>query len=61
MSKQLRFLKPRKKTDDELSLPVLKKMEEELSLSVIERANSAVIDAYCFSQWITIRQGNDSY
>jgi hypothetical protein len=50
MSKQPRFVKPRKE-----------KTDEELSLLVIERANSAVIDAYCFSQWITIRQGNDSY
>jgi hypothetical protein len=28
---------------------------------VIEKANNAVRNAYCYSQWISIHQGNDSY
>jgi hypothetical protein len=37
------------------------KRNEQLILSVIENASNAVRSAYCFSQWITIHQGNDSY
>ena len=38
-----------------------RKPDDELTLSVIEKANDAVRGAFCFSQWITIHSGNDSY
>lgn len=38
-----------------------KKPDEQLILSVIENTNNAMRNAYCLSQWIMIRQGNDSY
>jgi hypothetical protein len=38
-----------------------KKPDEQMTLSVIEKANNAVRNAYCYSQWISIHQGNDSY
>jgi hypothetical protein len=37
-----------------------KKPDEQMTLSVIEKANNAVRNAYCYSQWISIHQGNDS-
>jgi hypothetical protein len=38
-----------------------KKPDEQMILAAIENANNAVRNAYCYSQWITVHQGNDSY
>jgi hypothetical protein len=37
------------------------KKDQELTLKVIENANEAVKNAFSFSNWMIIHQGNDYY